>query len=164
LIIRRGVPLHAQQLGAGHERGLRAGTENVASLVGFGAAAVAAKRDLAELSARLITLRDRMINALTTTIPGLEIAGLAADRLPNTVYALFPNVSGTALLEKTPGLAASTGSACHDGHESAAQVLLEMNVPAARALGAVRLTLGRSTTLTEVDEAVALVRAAFLEI
>jgi cysteine desulfurase len=70
---------------------------------------------------------------------------------------------GTALLEQTPGLAASTGSACHDGHQAAAQVLLEMNVPAARALGAVRLTLGRGTTLTEVDEAVAQLRAAFLK-
>jgi len=163
LIIRRGVPLRAQHLGAGHERGLRAGTENVASIVGFGAAAAAAQRDLAELAARLRTLRDRMINALTTAIPGLEIAGLAAERLPNTVYALFPNVVGTALLEQTPGLAASTGSACHDGHQAAAQVLLEMDVPAARALGAVRLTLGRGTTLTEVDEAVAQLRAAFLK-
>lgn len=155
LISRRGVTLQPQQLGAGHERGLRAGTENVASIVGFGAACVAAQRDLTSLATRLTALRERLINALTAQVPELIIAGLDAPRLPNTVYALFPRVSGSALLAMTPGVAASTGSACHDGHESAAQVLLEMQVPAARAVGAVRLTLGRSTTEAEVDSAAA---------
>lgn len=155
LICRRGVTLQPQQLGAGHERGLRAGTENVASIVGFGAACVAAQRDLTSLATRLTALRERLINALTAQVPELIIAGLEAPRLPNTVYALFPRVSGSALLAMTPGVAASTGSACHDGHESAAQVLLEMQVPAARAVGAVRLTLGRSTTEAEVDSAAA---------
>lgn len=155
LMCRRGVTLQPQQLGAGHERGLRAGTENVASIVGFGAACVAAQRDLTSLATRLTALRERLINALTAQVPELIIAGLEAARLPNTVYALFPRVSGSALLAMTPGVAASTGSACHDGHESAAQVLLEMQVPAARAVGAVRLTLGRSTTEAEVDSAAA---------
>ncbi len=153
LVVRSGVELHPQQLGAGHERGLRAGTENVASLVGFGAACVAAQRDLAELAVRLTGLRERLIHALTAEIPELSIAGAEVPRLPNTVYALFPGVSGTALLEHTPGIAASTGSACHEGHESAAQVLLEMKVPAPRALGAVRLTLGRNTSEADVDSA-----------
>ena len=81
------------------------------------------------------------------------IAGAAAPRLPNTVYALFPGVSGTELLARTPGLAASTGSACHDGHETPPQVLLEMGFPPERAVGAVRLSLGRQTTAAEVEAA-----------
>ena len=153
LISRRGVPLRAQQLGAGHERGQRAGTENVASIVGFGVACVAAQRDLAEVSSRLLQLREALSAALITAIPGLIIAGAAAPRLPNTVYALFPGVSGTELLARTPGLAASTGSACHDGHETPPQVLLEMGFPPERAVGAVRLSLGRQTTAAEVEAA-----------
>lgn len=155
LVVRSGVKLHAVQTGAGQERGLRAGTENVASIVGFGAACVAALRDLGESSARLTSLREQLITALRAGVPGLIIAGEASARLPNTVYALFPGVSGAALLEKTPGLAASTGSACHDGQETAAQVLIEMKIPAARAVGAVRLSLGRQTMPADVDAAAA---------
>jgi cysteine desulfurase len=155
LVVRKGVTLNAVQLGAGQESGRRAGTENVASIVGFGAACVAAKRDLAQTSARMIGLRDRLISALRAGVPGLVIAGEKSPRLPNTVYALFPNVSAAQLLAKTPGVAASTGSACHDGHESPPQVLLEMKVPHALALGAVRLSLGRHTTSADVDSAAA---------
>ena len=155
LVVRRGVKLSTVQTGAGQERGLRAGTENVASIVGFGAACVAAKRDLAESAARLISLREQLINALKAGVPGLIIAGEKSLRLPNTVYALFPGITGAALLAKVPGLAASTGSACHDGHESPPQVLLEMKVPAALALGAVRLSMGRQTMPQDVDSAAA---------
>jgi cysteine desulfurase len=155
LIVRTGVKLQSQQLGAGQERGLRAGTENVASIIGFGAACAAALRDLAESSARLLSLREQLITSLRAGVPGLIVAGEQSARLPNTVYALFPGVSGATLLEKTPGLAASTGSACHDGQESPAQVLLEMKVPAERALGAVRLSLGRHTMPDHLDVAAA---------
>lgn len=161
LVVRSGVTLHAVQVGAGQERGLRAGTENVASIVGFGAACVAARRDLLEESARLLSLREQLIAGLRAGVPGLIIAGEASPRLPNTVYALFPGISGAALLARTPGLAASTGSACHDGHETAPQVLLEMKVSPARALGAVRLSLGRHTLPADVDSAAAQLIAAF---
>lgn len=161
LVVRKGVSLRGVQVGAGQERGLRAGTENVASIVGFGAACVAAKRELQESSARLISLREQLIALLRAGVPGLIIAGEQSARLPNTVYALFPGVSGAALLAKTPGLAASTGSACHDGHETPPQVLLEMKVPPALALGAVRLSLGRHTMPADVDAAAAQLLAAF---
>ena len=161
LVARTGVRLQSQQLGAGQERGLRAGTENVASIVGFGAACLAAKRDLLESSARLSSLRAQFIAALRLGVPGLFIAGEQSPRLPNTLYALFPGISGAALLEKTPGIAASTGSACHAGQESPAQVLLEMKVPADRALGAVRLSLGRHTMPADVDAAAAELIAAW---
>ena len=161
LVRRAGVELHAQQLGAGHERGLRAGTENVASIVGFGAACVAAKRDLTELSARLLVLRERLEAGLRAQIPGLVIAGERAPRLPNTTYAVFPKVTGNALLARTTLLAASTGSACHDGHDEAPQVLREMGFAAEVAVGAVRLTLGRHTTAGQIDEAIAALKAAW---
>jgi cysteine desulfurase len=160
LVVRKGVALHGVQVGAGQERGLRAGTENVASIVGFGAACVAAKRELQESAARLISLREQLITALRAGVPGLVIAGERSARLPNTVYALFPGVSGAALLAKVPGVAASTGSACHDGHETPPQVLLEMKVPATLALGAVRLSLGRHTMPADVDAAAAQLIAA----
>ena len=161
LVVRKGVKLRPQQLGAGQEHGLRAGTENVASIVGFGVACVAAKRELQESAARLTSLREQLISALRKGVPGLIIAGEQSARLPNTVYALFPGVSGAALLAKAPGVAASTGSACHDGHEAPPQVLLEMKVAAERALGAVRLSLGRHTMPEHVDAAAAELIAAF---
>ena len=161
LVVRSGVKLRQVQTGAGQERGLRAGTENVAAIVGFGAACAAARRDLQESGARLSSLRAQLIGALKAGVPGLIIAGEASARLPNTVYALFPGVSGAALLEKAPGLAASTGSACHDGQESAAQVLLEMKVPSAVALGAVRLSMGRHTMPADVEAVAAELIAAW---
>lgn len=161
LVVRKGVKLRAQQLGAGQEHGLRAGTENVASIVGFGVACAAARRDLQESAARLSSLREQLISALRAGIPELLIAGEQSARLPNTVYALFPGVSGAALLAKVPMLAASTGSACHDGQETPAQVLLEMKVPAERAAGAVRLSLGRHTMPEHVETAAAALIAAF---
>ena len=161
LVVRSGVKLRPVQTGAGQERGLRAGTENVASIVGFGAACAAAKRDLQETSARLISLRAQLIDALRAGVPGLIIAGEHSARLPNTVYALFPGVSGAALLERTPRLAASTASACHDGQEAAPQVLLEMKVPSSLAQGAVRLSMGRHTRPADVEAAAAELIAAW---
>lgn len=162
LIKRTGVTLQPQQLGAGHERGLRAGTENVASIVGFGAACVAAKRDLEQNARTLLALRERLESALHAAIPGLVIACERSPRLPNTTYALFPGVSGNALLARCAGLAASTGSACHDGHDEAPAVLLALGLDPQLALGAVRLTTGRHTTEQEIDEAVANLRDAWL--
>lgn len=161
LVVRKGVRLRPLLRGAGQEHGLRAGTENVASIVGFGVACQAARRDLQESAARLTSLREQLSEALQAGVPGLIIAGAQSARLPNTVYALFPGVSGAALLAKAPGVAASTGSACHDGQEAPPQVLLEMKVPIERALGAVRLSLGRHTMPDHVDAAAAELIAAF---
>jgi cysteine desulfurase len=156
-----GVRLSATQVGGGQEAGLRGGTENVAGIVGFGVACAAARRDLAEESTRLATLRSQLEQALRGRVPGLLIAGEHAPRLPNTVYALFPGVSGAALLARTDGLAASTGSACHQGVEHPATVLLEMGFEPQRAVGAVRLSMGRATTSEAVDLAAQLLAAAW---
>jgi cysteine desulfurase len=153
LFVRRGTDLEPLTLGAGHERGLRPGTENVASIVGLGAACAMAQHDLNEQGARVRALRDRLWDQLAQAIPHLALNGHLENRLPNTLNVRFPQVSGEALLAATPQIAASTGSACHDDDESASAVLLAMGIPARAALGSVRLTLGRATTESAVDRA-----------
>jgi cysteine desulfurase len=160
LFVRRGTDLEPLTLGAGHERGLRPGTENVASIVGLGAACAMAQHDLNEQGARVRALRDRLWDQLAQAIPHLALNGHLENRLPNTLNVRFPQVSGEALLAATPQIAASTGSACHGDDESASAVLLAMGIPARAALGSVRLTLGRATTESAVDRAAtALARA-----
>lgn len=161
LYVRRGRELRPFMLGASHERGLRPGTENVASLVGLGAAAAIAARTLEAEGQRVAALRDRLARELSAAIPGLAVNGDGAPRLPNTLSARFPGVGGTALLGAAPSLAASTGSACHDGHETASGVILAMGVAPLEAAGTVRLSLGRSTTEEHVTQAVAALTAAW---
>lgn len=153
LYVRRGTPLQPFVLGAGHEGGLRPGTENVASIVGLGVACERARLDLASESARVRALRDRLWHELSEGVPGLALNGLSSERLPNTLSVRFPRVSGSALLDAVPSLAASTGSACHAGHEEASAVVVAMSIPAREALGTIRLTLGRGTTEAEVRRA-----------
>ena len=160
LYVKRGTPLAPFVLGAGHERGLRPGTENVASIVALGTACEVLGRDLAAASSRVALLRDVLWKQLAAAVPGLALNGHRSLRLPNTLNVRFPKVSGSAVLAAAPEVAASTGSACHDGHESASAVLLAMAVPAEEALGSVRLTLGRGTTEEDVARAAeALARA-----
>jgi cysteine desulfurase len=161
LHVRRGTLLLPFTLGAGHERGLRPGTENVASIVGLGVACERARLDLAVESARVRALRDLLWNELREGIPGLALNGHPSERLPNTLSVRFPGVSGPALLEATPSVAASTGSACHVGHEEAPPVVVAMNVPPREALGTVRLTLGRGTSEAGVRRAGGLLAEAW---
>lgn len=151
LYIRRGTPLAPFTLGAGHERGLRPGTENVAYIVGLGVACAIARRDLTVSSAQIQALRDLLWQKLYAAIPGIAINGHRQERLPNTLNVRFPKVSGNALLAATPEIAASTGSACHSHGESASSVILAMGMSPADALGSVRLTLGRQSTETEIE-------------
>jgi cysteine desulfurase len=153
LYVRRGTPLAAVVLGAGHERGLRPGTENVASIVGLGVACELVGRDLEATAARLRALRERLHQQLTAAIPGLGLNGHPTLRLPNTLNVRFPRVPGAAVLEGAPEVAASTGSACHEGQQSASAIILAMGVAPEDALGSVRLTLGRGTTEEDVDRA-----------
>lgn len=153
LYVRPGVTLTPLAPGGGQEGGRRSGTENVASIVGFGAACAAAVRDLEETSARVTRLRDELWARLKDAVPGLRLAGDGAPRLPNTLYVLFPGASGNAVLAATPDIAASTGSACHDGHDTAPHVLTEMGFAPNVAVGAVRLSLGRATSDADVARA-----------
>jgi len=153
LYVKRGTPLVPFVLGASHERGLRPGTENVASIVGLGAACEAVGRDLEAGASRMRALRDALWGRLAAAVPGLALNGHPELRLPNTLNVRFPRATGDAVLTGAPEIAASTGSACHEGHDSASAVILAMGVAPEDALGSVRLTLGRGTTEDDVERA-----------
>jgi len=150
LYIRRGTPIGPFTLGAGHERGLRPGTENVSSIVGLGLACEIAQKTMTEESDRVRVLRDKLFSDLKENIPDLALNGHMTQRLPNTLNVSFPKVRGSALLELAPEIAASTGSACHEGGEEPSGVLVKMGMNTKSALGAVRLSLGRSTNKEQV--------------
>ena len=153
LYVRSGTAIDPVIIGAGHEQGLRPGTENVASIVGLGKACVVARRDLAEESARIKGLRDHLWGRLTDQISGLALNGHPVNRLPNTLNVRFPGVSGNTLLDACTAIAASTGSACHEAGSAASAVILAMGVCEEEARGSVRLTLGRSNSRDDIDRA-----------
>jgi cysteine desulfurase len=150
LYVRRGTPLSPLVRGAGHEAGLRPGTENVAAIAGLGRACELAERDLEAEPARQRQLRDELWERLRAGVPGVHLNGHPQDRLPNTLNVSCPGVRGSVLLAAAPEIAASTGSACHAGEESPSSILLAMGLDANLALGAIRLSLGRSTTREHV--------------
>jgi cysteine desulfurase len=160
LYVRRGTSLAPLVLGAGHERGLRPGTENVASIVGLGVACRIVRGDLESAAARMRHLRDSLWERLSAAVPGLALHGHPELRLPTALHVRFPGVTGAAVLRGAPEVAASTGSACHEGHESASAIILAMGIAPDAALGSVRLTVGRATTEDEIVRAAdALARA-----
>lgn len=161
LYVRRGTPLAPFALGGGHESGRRPGTENVASIVGLGAACALAAGDLRQQAERQATLRDRLFDQLAAVVPGLVCVGARSPRLPNTLCMLFPDTTGDAVLQHArETLAASTGSACHAGEVHPSAVLLAMGFSPRAARGSVRLSLGRGTTDDDIVEvAAALCRA-----
>jgi cysteine desulfurase len=150
LYVRRGTALRPVLLGAGHERGLRPGTEAVAQIVALGEACALALRDLEAEAERQRLLRDELWALLKSEVPGLLLNGHPTERLPNTLNVSFPGARGSAVLAAAPEVAASTGSACHEGGERPSAVLLAMGVEPMTALGAVRLSLGRSTTREQI--------------
>lgn len=152
LYVRRGTTVRPLLVGAGQERGLRPGTENVASIVGLGMAAELANGLLATEPARQTALREDFWRRLAGGIPGLRRVSPLDGCLPNTLMVALPDRLGADLLDNAPGIAASTGSACHSGIHTPSATLLAMGIEAGAALGALRLTLGRST----VSETIAL--------
>lgn len=161
LFVKRGTKLAPFMLGAGHERGLRPGTENVAGIVALGTACEIAARNLRETATRIGALRERLWQQLSASVPGLQLNGHVEARLPNTLNVRFPGVTGSALLAATPEVAASTGSACHDGRETPSAVLLAMGLTQEKALASVRLTLGRLTTSREIEQAAVALAASW---
>jgi cysteine desulfurase len=162
LYVRRGVKLEPLLHGADHEGGRRAGTENVPYLVGLGAACAIARQGLPEATTRLRQLRDRLWERLNAGLGDrVVLNGHPEKRLPNTLNVGFIGHIGAELLEKVPEIAASTGSACHEGKINLSPVLCAMGVPQEISRGALRLTVGRYTTEEQVDRAAEiLVRAA----
>ncbi|MFY9973335.1 MAG: cysteine desulfurase NifS, partial [Chromatiaceae bacterium] len=101
----------------------------------------------------LLERRDDLHRRLAEAIPGLALNGHQSERLPNTLHLSFPGVSGRALLERTPEIAASVGSACHEEGDAVSGVLAAMGLSAERARGAARLSLGEPTTTDEIARA-----------
>lgn len=151
LYVRRGLRLPPVVVGAGQEHGLRPGTENVAFIVGLGAACRSASASLEAMLARVAGLRTAFLARLQELVPGLSLVGDPARRLPNTLNVVFPGVSGVRLLASCPEVMASNGSACHAGSEEPSAVLMALGLSRQAALGAVRLSLGRTTSAEEIE-------------
>ncbi|MFO0845607.1 MAG: aminotransferase class V-fold PLP-dependent enzyme [Gemmataceae bacterium] len=161
LYVRRGVTLESFLHGAGHEGGRRAGTENVPYLVGLGTACLIARDSLPEAAFRLKSLRDRLWAGLKDNLGDrVVLNGHPEARLPNTLNVSFLGHVGAELLARVPEVAASTGSACHEGQVSQSPVLCAMGVRPEVGQGAVRLTVGRFTTEPEISRAAELLVAA----
>ncbi len=137
--------------GASQESGLRAGTENVALAIALGEAARIAQENLEEDTKRIKTLRDKLWEILSSNIEGVYLNGHPEKRLPNTLNVSFEGHVGAEILEQLPWLCASTGSACHDP-KKASDVLLAMGLDIKRASGAIRFSLGRYTTIEDVEK------------
>ncbi len=163
LYVRRGTPLEPLLLGAGHEGGLRPGTENVASIVALGVACEHAAARTEEVSQKMSDLRDLLWTRLQAAIPDIALNGHPSLRLPNTLNVRFPGVTGDAILARAPEVAASTGSACAAGGPSASATILAMGVPAQQALGSLRLSLGRDSTEAEIEIAARALISAYRE-
>lgn len=156
LYIRSEVRLEPLIHGAGHEYGLRAGTENVIFDVALGKACAVAKDELERYQREIRLLRDYFYQELLKRFGERVILnGHPEWRLPNTLNVTFLGISGAELLARLPEIAASTGSACHDGAITLSPVLQAMGVPPEIGQGAVRFSLGRWTTREEIERAVA---------
>jgi cysteine desulfurase len=157
LYVRRGTRLEPFMRGASHESGRRAGTENVLLDVALGAACELAGRWSGQDDIR--ALRDRFETALRAALGDrVSVNGAGADRLPNTSSINFVGRVGADLLAALPGVAASTGSACHAGSVELSAVLAAMAVPAHEGMGAVRFSLGRTTTWDELQAVLSLLK------
>jgi cysteine desulfurase len=157
LYVRRGTPMAPLVRGGAQERNRRAGTENVAGLVGFGVAAALAREGLESEALRVAALRDRLEERLLA-IPGARRNG-DGPRVPNTTNASFEGVDAEALLIALDleGVAASTGAACAAGGLEPSHVLRAMGLPPERVQSSLRLSLGRSTTEADVDRAAGII-------
>ncbi len=158
LVVDKRVELAPLIAGGGQERGLRSGTENVAAIVGFGVACERAAARLADESARLAALRDKIAEQLAAA--GARIFSADAPRLPNTLFFAVERIDGETLVAKLDraGFACASGSACSSANPEPSHTLLAMGVEAGVARGAVRVSLGRETTQENAERFVAALR------
>lgn len=161
LYIRQGVKPEIFCHGAGQERGIRAGTENVLGIVGLGKACEIAERELAGNALHMRRMRDRLEEGLAGAIGDIRFNGHREKRLPNTASVSFLGIAANRLLEEI-GLevAASAGAACHADQVKISHVLEAMQIPELWAKGTIRFTTGRMTTAGEIDRALEVIVAA----
>jgi len=154
LYIRNGRKLPPLLNGAGHERGLRPGTENTAAIVGLGAAAVIAMPILQAEGARLAGLGTRLFEGLRAAGLRVHLNGHPEHKLPNTWNISFGGANAVSVMEALPGVAVSPGAACHGDLVEPSHVLAAMGTDPELARGAIRFSLGRETTEAEIDAVV----------
>ena len=153
LYLRRGVRLLPTQTGGSHELNRRAGTENVAGIVGLATALKLAQEHREENNRKLIALRDRLIEGILSSIPDTQLTGHPKERLPNSASFTINYVEGEGMLLGLDmmGIAASSGSACTSASLEPSHVLLAMGIPPEVAHGSLRLTLGHENSEEDVD-------------
>ena len=156
LWIRRGVRLHAPMTGGKQERGRRAGTENVAGIIGLGVAAELAQSKMTAEGERLAALRDRLEEGILATVSGTAINGARSPRVPNTTNISFDRIEAESLLIALDlaGVAVSTGSACSSGTLEPSHVLKAMGFPAHRTQNSIRFSLGTVNTEADIDRVI----------
>ena len=145
------------QTGGGQEKGRRTGTENVAGIVGLGAAMRLSTERRDTEAAKQRKLRDRIVDGVRTRVPGAIVTGHPTERLPNNASFCFPGTQGEALIVALDlaGFSVSSGSACTSGETEPSHVLLAIGLEREVAQGSLRVTVGRDTTEADVDAFVA---------
>ena len=162
LYIRSGVQLEKLIHGADHEQNMRAGTENVLEIVGLGRACELAAQELESNGKQYRSTRDYLHELISEAIPSVKLNGHPEERLPNTLSLSFPNVEANTLVSRLEGVAVSAGAACHSESIDLSAVLKAMRVPVEYAMGTIRFSTGRSTSMNEIkraaDEVIAVAR------
>ena len=153
LYVRRGVRFRPFVIGGHQESGRRAGTENVASVVGLGMAAELAKKNIGRETREVCAMRDKLEQGILNVIPSVRVNGDVEHRLPNTANISFEYIEGESILMLLDmfGICASSGSACTTGSLEPSHVLRAMGIPYTAAHGAIRFSLSRYNTMDEVD-------------
>jgi len=156
LYVRAGTPLLATQTGGSHERSRRAGTENIPYLVGMATALKIAQSEREQENARLIGLREKLVEGILERVAGAELTGDPKNRLPGHASFVIPGAIGDEMILglDLAGIAGSTGSACTAGALEPSHVLAAMGYSADLARGALRLTLGRDNSDEDVEYAI----------
>ncbi len=161
LFVKKGMQVKPVLFGAGHERGLRPGTENVAGSAGLGKACEMTRLFQRERAVHMKKLADMLFNGLREELADVRVNGHQTLRLPNTLNICIPGVDSTDLLEEIKDeVAAASGSACHSGQRSPSAVLMAMGMTEADALSSVRLSTGKDNTEEEIRAAVEIIAKA----
>ena len=166
LFIKKGLRVSPQILGGGQENGMRSGTENVASIVGFGKACEIAKERLNENISHFQTLHSSMLSRIVKEIPHVKLNGHTEKRIFNNIHLTFLGVNGEDLIIKLDehGIAASTGSACSVHTQKASHVLKAMGFNHEQITGSLRISFGYMNTLDEVEQAVEVLKKVVAEL
>lgn len=153
LYIKKGIHLEKLMHGADHEQNLRAGTENVLEIVGLGKACEIAKEKLNENATHYQETRDYLHQLLKVEFPDIKLNGHPEMRLPNTLSISFPRIEANTLIDRLEGVAASAGAACHSESIDVSAVLKAMLVPLDYAMGTIRFSTGRGSTMADMKKA-----------